>query len=66
MAVETILNNLTKNEITQELLKKGYTEAFLRNKNKEELAKLLADAESPKDIPTAGARTKRIPKCEVF
>lgn len=65
-SVETILSNMTKNEIMQELLKLGYTQAFMNNKSKEQLAEILAEAESPKEPPILAPQAKKIPKCELY
>ena len=62
MRVETINETLTKAEVIEELKKRGFTDKFINNKSKTELAKLLAEAESPKKADS----TSRIPKCEVY
>lgn len=66
MAVDTIIENMTKNEIMQELIKLGYTQTFLNGKNKEQLATILAEAESPKEPPIIAPTAKKIPKCELY
>lgn len=66
MAVNTIIENLTKNEIMQELVKLGYTQTFLNGKNKEQLARILAEAESPKEPPIIAPKANKIPKCELY
>lgn len=66
MAVSTIIENMTKNEIMQELLKLGYTQTFMNNKNKEQLATILAEAESPKEPPIIAPQANKIPTCEVY
>lgn len=65
MPVDTIMEKMTKNEIMQELLKKGYTQIFMNGKNKEQLATILAKAESPKE-PIFAAKKNQIPVCEVY
>ncbi|MDE7236071.1 MAG: hypothetical protein K2N45_05550 [Helicobacter japonicus] len=64
MNLETLLEQNTRTQIEQELLAKGYTNAFLRSKSKAELAQILLDT-------FEGAREavkpkKRIPKCEAY
>lgn len=66
MATSTIIENMTKNEIMQELIKLGYTQTFMNGKNKEQLAKILAEAEAPKEPPIVAPKTKKIPKCELY
>lgn len=66
MATNTIMENMTKNEIMQELIKLGYTQTFLNGKTKEQLATILAEAESPKEQPIIAPQAKKIPKCEVY
>lgn len=66
MPVDTIVENMTKNEIMQELIKKGYTQTFLNSKNKTQLAKILAEAESPKEPLIIAPQAKKIPRCEVY
>lgn len=66
MAVNTIMENMTKNEIMQELLKLGYTQTFMNAKSKEQLATILAEAESHKEQLIVAPRTKKIPKCEIY
>lgn len=62
--MEAIMDNLTKAEILEELVKKGFTQSYLNNKNKAELAALLANSEAK--AAAAKPAVKRIPKCEVF
>lgn len=66
MATNTIMENMTKNEIMQELIKLGYTQTFLNGKTKEQLATILTEAESPKEPPIIAPQVKKIPKCEVY
>lgn len=66
MSANTIMENMTKNEIMQELIKKGYTQTFLNGKTKEQLATILAEAESPKEPPIIAPKAKKIPKCELY
>lgn len=66
MSANTIMENMTKNEIMQELIKLGYTQTFLNGKTKEQLATILAEAESPKEPPIIAPQAKKIPKCEVY
>lgn len=66
MSANTIMENMTKNEIMQELIKLGYTQTFLNGKTKERLATILAEAESPKEPPIIAPRAKKIPKCEIY
>lgn len=66
MAVNTIISTMTKNEIVQELLKLGYTQTFMNGKNKEQLATILAEAETPKESPIIAPKENRIPICEVY
>lgn len=66
MPVNTIIESMTKNEIMQELIKKGYTQTFLNGKSKTQLAKILAEAESPKEPPIIAPQAKKIPRCEVY
>lgn len=66
MSVNTIVENMTKNEIMQELLKLGYTQTFMNKKSKEQLAEILAEAESPKEPPIIAPQANKIPKCEVY
>lgn len=66
MSVKTIVENMTKSEIMQELIKLGYTQTFLNGKTKEQLAKILAEAESPKEPPIIAPKANKIPACEVY
>lgn len=66
MAVNSIMETMTKNEIMQELSKLGYTQTFMNGKSKEELATILAEAESPKEPPIIAPQAKKIPRCEIY
>lgn len=66
MSANTIMESMTKNEIMQELIKLGYTQTFLNGKTKEQLATILAEAESPKEPPIIAPKTNKIPTCEVY
>ena len=67
MDLEGFLADNTRAQIEQELLAKGYTNAFLRGKTKEQLAQTLLDTfESVRESKEVAKTAKRVPKCEVF
>ena len=67
MDIETLLAENTRAQIEQELLAKGYTNTFLRTKNKEQLAQILLDTfEGAKEFKDVKKITKCIPKSEIF
>lgn len=67
MDLETLLEQNTRTQIEQELLAKGYTNAFLRGRDKKQLAQILLDTfEDTRELKGVAKATRCIPKSEIF